>query len=74
MKFDLKSYARNLMELANQEQSVDLCYSELKLINDEINRDDELAKMIVSGELTLYKEIVEFKANNEIVSLNGKTE
>ena len=52
MKFDLKSYARNLMELANQEQSVDLCYSELKLINDEINRDDELAKMIVSGELT----------------------
>ena len=38
---------------------------------DQIAVGDEV---IVSGELTLYKEIVEFKANNVIVSLNGKTE
>lgn len=38
---------------------------------DQIAVGDEV---VVSGELTLYKEIVEFKANNVIVSLNGKTE
>lgn len=50
MNLDIKNYARNLMELANQEGSVDLCYQEIKAINKELNKNEELAKFIVSDE------------------------
>lgn len=30
--------------------------------------------VVVAGELTLYNDVAEFKANNKIISLNGKTE
>ncbi|MBQ2583350.1 MAG: F0F1 ATP synthase subunit alpha, partial [Erysipelotrichaceae bacterium] len=50
MNLSIRSYARNLMELANQEGSVDDCYRELKSINDELNRNEELAKYITSSE------------------------
>lgn len=50
MNLDIKNYARNLMELANQEGSVDLCYQEIKAINKELNKNEELAEFIVSDE------------------------
>ena len=50
MNLSIRSYARNLMELANQEGSVDDCYRELKSINDELNRNEELTKYITSSE------------------------
>ena len=50
MNISIRSYARNLMELANQEGSVDDCYREIKSINDELNRNEELAKYITSSE------------------------
>ena len=50
MSVKIRSYARNLMELANQEGSVDECYREIKNINNELNRNEELAKYIVSTE------------------------
>ena len=50
MSVKIRSYARNLMELANQEGSVDECYREIKNINNELNRNEELAKYIVSAE------------------------
>jgi len=50
MNVNVRSYARNLMELAKQEGSVDHCYREIKSINDEINRNDELAKYLVSDD------------------------
>ena len=46
MSLSIRTYARNLMELANQEGSVEDCYRELKSINDELNRNEELAKYI----------------------------
>ena len=54
MNVNVRSYARNLMELANQEGSVDLCYREIKSINDEINRNDDLAKYLVSDDYDYY--------------------
>ena len=50
MNISIRSYARNLMELANQEGSVDDCYREIKSINEELNRNEELAKYITSSE------------------------
>ena len=50
MNVNVRNYARNLMELANQEGYVDQCYREIKSINDEINRNDDLAKYLVSDE------------------------
>ena len=50
MSLDIRAYAKNLIELANQEGEIDSCFDELKRINDEINRNEELAKYIVSSE------------------------
>ncbi len=50
MSVDIKAYARNLMELANQEGQVDLLYPEIKRINDELNKNDVLLKYIDSPE------------------------
>ena len=46
----IRGYARNLMELANQENMVESCYSEIKAINDELNNNPELARYIVSSD------------------------
>ena len=46
----VRGYARNLMELANQENMVESCYSEIKAINDEINSNPELARYLVSAD------------------------
>ncbi|MBR5754985.1 MAG: ATP synthase F1 subunit delta, partial [Erysipelotrichaceae bacterium] len=48
MSLNINSYARNLMELANQEGQVELLFSEIKRINDELNRNDELLRYIDS--------------------------
>ncbi|MBR5755218.1 MAG: ATP synthase F1 subunit delta, partial [Erysipelotrichaceae bacterium] len=50
MSVDIKAYARNLMELANQEGQVELIYPEIKRINDELNKNDELLRYIDSAE------------------------
>ena len=39
----IRGYARNLMELANQENMVESCYSEIKAINDELNKSANAA-------------------------------
>ena len=46
----IRGYARNLMELANQENMVEDCYSEIKAINDELNNNPELARSMVSAD------------------------
>lgn len=46
----IRGYARNLMELANQENMVESCYGEIKAINDELNNNPELARYIVSSD------------------------
>ena len=46
----VRGYARNLMELANQENMVESCYSEIKAINDEVNSNPELARYLVSAD------------------------
>ena len=46
----VRGYARNLMELANQENMVESCYSEIKAINDELNNNPELARYMVSAD------------------------
>ena len=46
----IRGYARNLMELANQENMVEDCYSEIKAINDELNNNPELARYMVSAD------------------------
>ena len=50
MSVDIKTYARNLMELANQEGQVEMIYPEIKRINDELNKNDELLRYIDSPE------------------------
>ena len=52
MSLKIRSYARNLMELASQEDTVDLFYRDLKRINNELNRDEELAKFIESDDFS----------------------
>ena len=68
MSVKIRSYARNLMELANQEGSVDECYREIKNINNELNRNEELAKYIVSAEYssTDKKRKLQEVFNNEL--------
>lgn len=68
MNVNVRSYARNLMELAKQEGSVDLCYREIKSINDEINRNDDLAKYLVSDDYSSSqkKEKLQEVLNNEL--------
>ena len=50
MSLDIRSYAKNLIELANQEGEIDACFLEYKRINDELNKNEELAKYIVSSD------------------------
>ena len=52
MSLKIRSYARNLMELASQEDTVDLFYRDLKRINNELNRDEDLAKFIESDDFS----------------------
>lgn len=68
MNLEIRSYARNLMELANQEGSVDECYREIKNINNELNRNEELAKYIVSEDYssTEKKKKLQEVFNNEL--------
>ena len=44
MSVKVDGYARSLMELANQEGQVELLFSEIKRINDELNRNAELSR------------------------------
>ena len=46
----VRGFARNLMELANQENMVEDCYSEIKAINDELNNNIELARYLTSAD------------------------
>lgn len=50
MSLDIKNYARNLMELASQENEVDSCFTEINRINSELNRNEELSHYLVSAE------------------------
>jgi len=50
MSFNISIYARNLMELVSQEDLIDVCYKDLKDINNALNRDEELLKYITSAE------------------------
>ncbi|MBQ6125669.1 MAG: ATP synthase F1 subunit delta, partial [Erysipelotrichaceae bacterium] len=50
MSVKVDGYARNLMELANQEGQVELLFSEIKRINDELNRNAELSRYIDSSD------------------------
>ena len=53
MSLNINQYARNLMELANQEGQVELLFSEIKRINDELNKNDELLRYIDSPDHTV---------------------
>ena len=68
MSVEIKNYARSLMDLANQEGSVDEIYSEIKAINDELNRNEDLAKYIVSSEYSSAekKKKLQEAFNNEL--------
>lgn len=50
MSIKVDGYARNLMELANQEGQVELVFSEISRINDELNKNDELSRYIESAD------------------------
>ena len=52
MSVNINQYARNLMELANQEGQVELLFSEIKRINDELNKNEELVRYIDSADYT----------------------
>ena len=41
MNVRISTYARRLMELVTQEDLIDVCYKDLKEINDEINSDED---------------------------------
>ena len=53
MNVKISSYARRLMELVTQEDLIDVCYKDLKEINDEINSDEELLKFITSADKSI---------------------
>ena len=53
MSVNINQYARNLMELANQEGQVELLFSEIKRINDELNKNEELVRFIDSADHTV---------------------
>ena len=46
----VRGFARNLMELANQENMVEDCYSEIKAINDDLNNNIELARYLTTAD------------------------
>ena len=50
MSVKVDGYARNLMALANQEGQAELVFSEIKRINDELNRNAELSRYIDSSD------------------------
>ena len=50
MSVKVDEHARSLMELANQEGLVELLFSEIKRINDELNRNAELSRYIDSSD------------------------
>ena len=53
MNVRISTYARRLMELVTQEDLIDVCYKDLKEINDEINSDEELLKFITSADKSI---------------------
>ena len=53
MNVHISTYARRLMELVTQEDLIDVCYKDLKEINDEINSDEELLKFITSADKSI---------------------
>ena len=50
MSVRIRTYARSLMELMSQEDLVDICYEDLKDINDALNSDPELLQFITSAD------------------------
>ena len=50
MSARIRTYARSLMELMSQEDLVDICYEDLKDINDALNSDPELLQFITSAD------------------------
>ena len=48
MNIRIRSYARNLMELATQENMIDDCFRDLLDINAELNANEELTRCITS--------------------------
>ncbi len=52
MNIRIRSYARNLMELATQENMIDDCFRDLLDINGELNVNDELLRYITSDAYT----------------------
>ena len=68
MNVNVKNYARNLMELANQEGFVDQCYRELKAINEKLNTNEDLERYLLSTDYnsTEKKEKLQEVFNNEL--------
>ncbi len=52
MNVQIRSYARNLMELATQENMIDDCFRDLLDINGELNDNEELVRYITSDAYT----------------------
>ena len=52
MNIQIRSYARNLMELATQENMIDDCFRDLLDINEELNDSEELVRYITSDAYT----------------------
>ncbi len=50
MSTRIRTYARSLMELMSQEDLVDICYEDLKDINDRLNSDPELLAFLTSAD------------------------
>ena len=64
----VRGFARNLMELANQENMVEDCYSEIKAINDELNNNIELARYLTSADHSSEEKKIKLQEvfNNEL--------
>ena len=55
MSVRIRQYARSLLELMSQEDLVDICYEDLRSINDALNADPELLKYITSADHSSQK-------------------
>ena len=75
MSLSIRSYAQNLMELYNQENMVEIAFEDLKMINDELNVNEELFRYINSTDYSNAQKIVRIQEalNNEVYQsvLNG---
>ena len=68
MNARIRTYARSLMELMSQEDLVDICYEDLKDINDRLNSDPELLQFITSADHSVIekKEKLQEVFNHEL--------